>query len=193
MVPHQSGSAISGSSCAPLPYLGRQVLGVAHEGHIDSTALQLQRLVSGDRESLRRGTEAAAHQQALMEHRRRMHTVMHGDEGGRLLEMAAANQVEQVRSLLDEGAPIGFVDGGMRTALHWAAAFGHDQVVQLLLDRGANPSCKTVSGVTPLTLAEKGGYDLCAYHIQVNGGIRYVFGGSGCILAGRVYCDVCLP
>ena len=174
--PHLApGNAISNSSCALLPYLGREVLGVAQHEHHDTTSSQLQRVVRGDRESLQQGTDAAANQGALMEHRRRMHTVMHGDEGGRLLELAAANQVEQVRRLLDEGAPIGFVDGGMRTALHWAAAFGHDKVVELLIDRGANPNCKTVMGVTPLTLAEKGGYELCVYHIQVSGGIRCGF------------------
>jgi ankyrin repeat protein len=44
-----------------------------------------------------------------------------------------------------------------KTALHYAAAAGHTQVIALLLDHGADPTLKDNQGSTPLDLARAGG------------------------------------
>ena len=47
------------------------------------------------------------------------------------------------------------------TPLHWAAQYGHAELVKLLLDRGANPDSKCIVGRTPLhRTAEYGHTDL---------------------------------
>ncbi len=43
------------------------------------------------------------------------------------------------------------------TALHWAAAQGHDDIIKLLLDFGANINLRNVEGNTPLHLAARNG------------------------------------
>ena len=39
----------------------------------------------------------------------------------------------------------------------WAAAYGHDEVVRVLLTRGANPGLRDVDGVTAAGWAAKNG------------------------------------
>ena len=51
--------------------------------------------------------------------------------------------------------------GGMKAfvPLHEAAFQGHESVVRLLLERGADPSPKDIYGATPLHHAAWGGYE----------------------------------
>ena len=59
-----------------------------------------------------------------------------------------------VQLLLNGGAdPNGASTGNGRTPLHFAAYRGHKDVVQILLDKGADPSRTDNSGCTPLSLA----------------------------------------
>ena len=58
--------------------------------------------------------------------------------------------------LLGQGSDVSGRDDTGRTAVHWAARHGHDAVVRLLVDRGANVNDTAFSGVesaTPLLLA----------------------------------------
>jgi len=126
----------------------RQFLGVSTVDEHDSLHLQLDQATAVDKTLFLQETQAVPHQKALMEHRRRMYVVMDGEHGGRLLEFAAANDIEGVKAMLDEGAPVDFADGGMRTALHWAASYGHTEVVKLLLERGL-ACCLLVSAPWP--------------------------------------------
>jgi serine/threonine-protein phosphatase 6 regulatory ankyrin repeat subunit B len=56
---------------------------------------------------------------------------------GELHDFAERGDLDEVRRLLDSGVPVDALDEGDETALHGAAAFGHTEVLQLLLERGA--------------------------------------------------------
>ena len=138
----------------------RKFLGVQDNEQHNPLVFQLAQAAVADKSLFTQQTQAVPHQKALMEHRRRMYTVMDGEEGGMLLEFAAANNIEGLKKMLDQGAPIDFADGGMRTSLHWAAAFGNTEVVQLLLNRGL--ACSPLSHRTRVV-----SYSLTTYPTRV--------------------------
>jgi len=53
------------------------------------------------------------------------------------------------------------MDKSHNTPLLAAAHQGHDEVVALLVDRGANPKHPNKHGKTPLSLAKNGGHQEC--------------------------------
>ncbi|MBX3744119.1 MAG: ankyrin repeat domain-containing protein [Verrucomicrobiae bacterium] len=72
-----------------------------------------------------------------------------------LLAAVAAEDLEVTRLLLDHGADVnavpamsedGFLWGGARTALGWAAFRGHEPLVRLLLERGARVDDLAIAG-----------------------------------------------
>ncbi len=76
-----------------------------------------------------------------------------------LLEAARRGDVEAVRSLLRDGADPNLAAGDGLTALHVAAEQGFVEVVELLLDAGANVTAKTNIGeYEPLHLASRFGH-----------------------------------
>lgn len=91
-------------------------------------------------------------------------------EGSALRAAAADGKVHMVRALLEKGAPIdnsGVWDGF--TALADAALHGQSEIVELLLNEGANPAFKCISSTskfgskdnTPLSLAAGKGHLGC--------------------------------
>lgn len=51
--------------------------------------------------------------------------------------------------LLEKGADVDLVDNmHHQSALCWASEMGHATVVELLLKKGASPSCRDISGST---------------------------------------------
>lgn len=56
---------------------------------------------------------------------------------GELHDFAERGDRDEVRRLLDDGVPVDALDESDETALHGAAAFGHAEVLRLLLARGA--------------------------------------------------------
>ncbi len=68
-------------------------------------------------------------------------------------------QVEAAMLLIERGADVTLARGGSGwkragwTALHYAAGLGFSTLVQPLLDRGADPSCRDEEGKTPLDVA----------------------------------------
>jgi ankyrin repeat protein len=80
-----------------------------------------------------------------------------GDGGNTALWFAAQGPapsgLEVARLLIDAGAAINRKCEHGRTALHMAAAWGHLDVVQLLIERGADPTICDDEGVTPAMIA----------------------------------------
>lgn len=68
-----------------------------------------------------------------------------------LLTIAAVlGHVDVARHLIDHGADVNALDAGGRTAMHAAAFLGQAEMVELLLERGAEPLPKGPLGSTPI-------------------------------------------
>jgi ankyrin repeat protein len=83
------------------------------------------------------------------------------DRGDRPLAVAAHNRrLGVVRLLVERGANINARGRGGRgvTALRYAAELGHEEVVALLLSKGAQANTREDDGKTPLMLASEHGY-----------------------------------
>jgi hypothetical protein len=70
-----------------------------------------------------------------------------------IVEVILGN-IDRVNQLLDQD---GIPDQTGKTALHWAAAQGNDQLVRLLLDHGFAIDAQDLHGHTPLHLAARNG------------------------------------
>jgi uncharacterized protein len=69
-------------------------------------------------------------------------------------------QPDKIKLLLEFQAPVNGLGPKGRTALHYAAAAGFQQVMTILMDRGANFWLRDQQGETPLALARR--YDRIA-------------------------------
>lgn len=73
-------------------------------------------------------------------------------------DASQANDVAQVRTLLQQGADVNAPQPDGLTALHWAALNGSQEIVEVLLYAGATLEPRTrVGGYTPLHLAARSG------------------------------------
>lgn len=75
-----------------------------------------------------------------------------------LLHMAARDgNVRLAVLLINRGADLDTVDGEHHASpLGWAAFFGRAQIVEILIDAGANPMQPNLHGLTPRQCAEHG-------------------------------------
>lgn len=77
---------------------------------------------------------------------------------GEIHDAAYSGNLSRIETLLrDTPNLVSSKDGTGRTALHWAALYGHKDVVRLLLANGADVNAKDEDGLTPLHLASFGG------------------------------------
>lgn len=72
-----------------------------------------------------------------------------------------SGNVEVVKRLLDAGAAIN-ARSDQLTALMAAAAFGHEAMARLLLERGADPALRNEQGYTALSITEQEGHTAIA-------------------------------
>ncbi|CAK4664213.1 unnamed protein product [Aphanomyces euteiches] len=74
-----------------------------------------------------------------------------------MVDAASCGNIEGVRRLLAQGANVnwtmGEIMGDPLTAVYWASVNGDADVVELLLDKHADPDIETKSGYTALTAA----------------------------------------
>ena len=66
-----------------------------------------------------------------------------------------------VKILITFHADVNAVDGHGRTPLFWAAFEGHEQILVLLMENGAEPNQRTDDNCTPLYIAAERGTPLC--------------------------------
>lgn len=67
-----------------------------------------------------------------------------------LIECAITNQPHIAELLLKRGVDVNKPDITGHTALHWAIDNANEELVLLLLEKGANPNCYTPNGISPL-------------------------------------------
>jgi len=105
-----------------------------------------------------------------------------GDGGNTALWFAAQgpwpNGVQVARVLIGAGADVNRQCEHGRTALHMAAAWGHADVVQLLLKHGANPTIVDEEGMTPPMVA-RDGYGSNHVTAEQRKSVRELFGSLG--------------
>ena len=75
-----------------------------------------------------------------------------------LMTAARTGSTDVVRLLVGQGADVNAVTGETRSsALMWAVSEPHPEIVDLLLEAGADPHLSTVKGFTPLMFAARNG------------------------------------
>src|SRR5690349_8113739 len=77
-----------------------------------------------------------------------------------LMHAIHKHQLGSVRALLDAGADINGRSAGGETPLMMAAGYGYTELVNLLLDRGANAQLQLADGANALSLAILGVPDI---------------------------------
>ncbi len=70
---------------------------------------------------------------------------------------SGVGDAEQVLDAIRSGYDVNEASDGGYTPLHAAAENNHVDVIRLLLEHGANPNAKVISGETPLAFAELAG------------------------------------
>lgn len=71
--------------------------------------------------------------------------------------------LDGVKAQLAQGVDLDELDENGQTPLHWAVLGGYDDIVQALLEAGANPNSFSGDGVTPKWRAR----DFGLHHIEV--------------------------
>ncbi len=99
---------------------------------------------------------------------------------------AGEGNLTQVRRLIENGVDPNLGDYDRRTALHLAAAEGHDKVVELLLRSKANPNSADRWHGTPLQDALNNSHHVAANVLRnKNGHVPTNFGGDAVCAAAR--------
>jgi uncharacterized protein YxeA len=80
------------------------------------------------------------------------------DKGYLLYNAVKAGEIETVRKMISEDADVNYVfcpDEYAYTPLHMAAYFAMDEIIELLINNGADVNSFSMEGKTPLVLAEE--------------------------------------
>lgn len=71
---------------------------------------------------------------------------------GDLLNAVLSNDIDDVKRLLQQGAPVDEADATGNTPLAWAAGKGHLEIVRALLEHGADVNSRNRMGTSPLMM-----------------------------------------
>ncbi|KAI9792435.1 MAG: hypothetical protein M1816_002319 [Peltula sp. TS41687] len=93
--------------------------------------------------------------------------------------MPSEGDISAVKFLVDSSADIELYGGGFGTAIHAAAALGHEDVTEYLVNAGANLLSKDSEGRTSLFLACQAGHANIVFLLLSNGSDMSVGGDSG--------------
>ena len=103
-------------------------------------------------------------------------------------------RLDEVRALLDQGAPVHFADVKGDQALHHAAIRGHNEIIDLLVARGADVNARNGYGRTPLIYAAYYGHASTCSQLLSLGADRTLTNAAGLTAldgarrAGRAEC-----
>jgi ankyrin repeat protein len=90
-----------------------------------------------------------------------------------LHDMAQSGDLAKARLLLEHGADVNAIDDEYRaTPLGLATRWGHREMVQLLLERGADPNRAGAAWSTPLAWARKKGHAAIATELAAAGAVK---------------------
>eukprot|EP00123_Amoebidium_parasiticum_P008442 comp18804_c1_seq1/m.20755 comp18804_c1_seq1/g.20755 ORF comp18804_c1_seq1/g.20755 comp18804_c1_seq1/m.20755 type:complete len:603 (-) comp18804_c1_seq1:33-1841(-) len=90
------------------------------------------------------------------------------EKGAMLLKAVRDGEYDHVVRLLDEGAPINYVDAEGWTALHFAATTGNANLCNVLCERGSNPTLRNSQYETPIDVALAYGNTPCVSVISAH-------------------------
>jgi cytohesin len=96
----------------------------------------------------------------------------HGGHSGSILVAVTVGDLAGVQALLDAGADVNAKDENDMTALHYAAEYGHEEIVELLLAKEADVNAKANDGKTPLDMANGATADRLRTHGGHSGSIH---------------------
>ena len=85
----------------------------------------------------------------------------------RLINACMRGDYQEVKSTVESlEVKINYQDDNGKTPLMWASINGHLNVVQYLIEEGANPNIKNNKGKTALDLAEENGHKKVAEFLR---------------------------
>lgn len=90
----------------------------------------------------------------LVDLRRRGHSTSRFDERYAVTKSRTQRALQTVRFLVENGAEVDALDMGENTALHWAAMRGHVEIVNFLLQNGANKNMKNAQDKLPIDMCQ---------------------------------------
>jgi ankyrin repeat protein len=93
-----------------------------------------------------------------------------------LMIAAWRGKLDAVRALIDKGAE---VNQSGWTALHYAAANGHDDIVTLLIENYAYIDAESPNGTTPIMMAARGGHIMTVKLLLDEGADATLKNGAG--------------
>lgn len=104
----------------------------------------------------------------LLEHGAHVHQRSHNPLRNQPLHacLALSKSPEIVQALIDCGADVNATQAGGYTPLHQAAVAGSEELVNLLLQAGADPKFPCDKGMTAADYAQERGYVALAQHLQ---------------------------